>query len=310
VIPFLFLVISTLVLRALGAAGVALLDSWIISLRGGLAAMFLLTASAHWGRRRSDLVRMVPPGFPRPGLIVTLTGLLEVIGAVGLLIPAIAPAAAACLSVLLIAMFPANVRAAVHNVTLGGKTATGVPLRLLLQIVFIAALLVAGFPDVLSVWAAPVKSATASRSETAKAADSLFWDTFHAGRYEGLPHVLEALTAAYVENPRDAQTAAHIGFSHVWRMSEHACLDTQSATIIDEVVLARKYFSEAVRLAPDDARFQGFLAGMELAEGTIHGDEKLKRQGYFHLLKARDAWPEFNPVHGWIPDEPPPTHGE
>jgi len=294
VIPFLFLVMSTLVLRALGAAGVPTLDSWITCLRGGLAAMFLLTASAHWGRRRSDLIRMVPTGFPRPDLIVTITGVLEGLGAFGLLFQATAPVAAACLSALLIAMFPANARAALHNLTIGGKTATGLPLRLFLQVVFIAALVAAGFPDLLSVWAAPGKTATTSRSERAKAADSLFWDTFHGGRYEEHPRLLEALTAAYIENPRDAQTAAHIGFSHVWRLSEHTRLDTQSATITDEVVLARKYFSEAVRLAPDDARFQGFLASMELGEGTIHGDEKLKRRGYFDLLKAKDAWPEFN----------------
>ena len=225
---------------------------------------------------------------------MTITGVLEGLGAVGLLFPATAPAAAACLAMLLIAMFPANVRAALHNVTIGGKTATGLWLRLVLQIIFIAALVVAGWSDSLAVWAAPVKTATASRSEKATAADSLFWDTFHGGRYEELPRLLEALTTAYVENPRDAQTAAHLGFSHVWRLSEHTRLDTQSATITDEVVLARKYFAEAVRLAPDDARFQGFLASMELAEGTIHGDEKLKRLGYFDLMKAKDAWPEFN----------------
>lgn len=31
------------------------------------------------------------------------------------------------------------------------------------------------------------------------------------GHYDELPRVLEALTAAYIEDPRDAQTAAHIG---------------------------------------------------------------------------------------------------
>jgi hypothetical protein len=38
------------------------------------------------------------------------------------------------------------------------------------------------------------------------------------------------LTAAYLEDPRDAETAAHLGFSHVWRLSERVRLDTQSAT--------------------------------------------------------------------------------
>ena len=293
-IPFLVLLTSTLVLRAVGAAGVAVLDGWIVCLRGGLAAMFFFTASAHWGKRRPDLIRMVPSVFPRPDRIVTMTGLLEILGAAGLLFPATASAAAACLAALLIAIFPANVRAARHNVTIGGKTATGLPLRTFLQIVFIAALVAAGFPDSMAMWSAPAKTPSASRSEKAKKADAMFWDALHGGRYEELPHLLDALTAAYVDNPRDAQTAAHIGFSHVWRLSEHARLDTQSATITDELVLARKYFSEAVRLAPDDERFRGFLASMELGEGSVHVDEKLQRRGYLDLMKAKEGWPEFN----------------
>ena len=148
--PFVVLLASTLVLRAIGAiAGVTLLDSWIICLRGGLASMFLLTASAHWGSRRPDLIRMVPPAFPRPGLVVTITGLLEIIGAAGLLLPATTRAAAACLAALLIAMFPANVRAARHNLRIGHKRATWLPLRTLLQIVFIVALVAAGFPNIV-----------------------------------------------------------------------------------------------------------------------------------------------------------------
>lgn len=59
---------------------------WWTALRIALAAMFLLTASAHWGRRRDDLIRMVPTALPRPGLLVTVTGICEILGAVGLLI--------------------------------------------------------------------------------------------------------------------------------------------------------------------------------------------------------------------------------
>lgn len=147
-VPFIVLLVSTLLLRGIGAAGIGLLRSWIWCLRGGLAIMFLLTASAHWGKRRGDLIAMVPRVFPRPDLMVSATGVCEILGAVGLLIPSIAPVAAACLTVLLIALFPANVRAAREHLTLGGKPATALPLRTLLQVVFLLALIVAGFPGV------------------------------------------------------------------------------------------------------------------------------------------------------------------
>jgi hypothetical protein len=92
--PFFVLVISTLLLRVLGAAELHALESWTTCLRGGLTLMFLFTASAHWGKRRRDLIAMVPRVFRRPDLMVSFTGVLEILGAAGLLIPKTATAAA------------------------------------------------------------------------------------------------------------------------------------------------------------------------------------------------------------------------
>jgi uncharacterized membrane protein len=144
-LPFFILVTTTLVLRAVGAAGGNVLQSWAWCLRGGLAAMFLFTASAHWGKLRAELIAMVPRVFPRPDLMVSMTGVCEILGAVGLLIPATAPLAAACLAILLLALFPANIRAAREGLTIGGRAATALPLRAVLQVVFVAAVLAAGF---------------------------------------------------------------------------------------------------------------------------------------------------------------------
>jgi uncharacterized membrane protein len=144
--PLIVLVISTLLLRGIGAAGAGLLSSWTWCLRGGLAVMFLFTASAHWGKRRGDLIAMVPRVFPRPDRMVSTTGVLEILGAVGLLIPAMAPVAAVCLMVLLVALFPANIRAARESLTIGGRPATALPLRTLVQLVFLFAVFIAGFP--------------------------------------------------------------------------------------------------------------------------------------------------------------------
>ena len=65
----------------------------------------------------------------------------------GLLMAMTARAASVCLALLLIAMFPANVRAAHRNLTIGGRPPTALPLRTLLQVVFIAALSIAGFAN-------------------------------------------------------------------------------------------------------------------------------------------------------------------
>jgi hypothetical protein len=148
--------------------------------------------------------------------------------------------------------------------------------------------------DRLAVQLAPQKQAATSRSEAAVKADELFWQTFHQGDYEQIPQALEVLTAAYLETPNDAITAAHIAWLHNWRIAERARLDSVPATITDDTILTRRYFQEAVKLDPSEARYLGFLAGHTLAEGTLHQDEKLTREGYFLMLDAIKAWPEFN----------------
>jgi hypothetical protein len=141
---------------------------------------------------------------------------------------------------------------------------------------------------------APKKEAIASRSEAASKADDLFWSTFHNGEYDNIQSALEVLTAAYLGTPNDAKTAAHIAWLHNWRIAERARMDSPPATITDDTILARRYFEEAVKLDPSDARYLGFLAGHTLAEGALHKDERLTRKGYFMMLDAIKAWPEFN----------------
>ncbi|MBS2017544.1 MAG: hypothetical protein JST00_31975 [Deltaproteobacteria bacterium] len=145
----------------------------------------------------------------------------------------------------------------------------------------------------MAMWTASAKS-PAPPVEAAKGANQQFWEVLHGGRYEAIPETLDRLTAVYLDNPNDAETAAHIGFLHIWRIAESARQPNLAPSITDHVVLAHKYFGEAVQLAPSDVRFQGFLASLELMEGNIHKDEKLTRRGYFDLMDAKDAWPEFN----------------
>ena len=110
------------------------------AVRIGLAAMFLLTASAHFTPMKRDLAAMIPPPLTGAMWLIYLTGVLEVAGAIGLLIPATQFLAAICLIVMLVAMFPANVYAATHAVTLSGKPATPLVPRTLMQILWIALL--------------------------------------------------------------------------------------------------------------------------------------------------------------------------
>jgi uncharacterized membrane protein len=140
--PLVVMIVGWVVFRLLGAVGVLSAGgSWSGALRYALAAMFLFTAASHFApKTRGDLVRMVPPAFPRPDLLVTITGIFELLGAIGLLLPPFMPLAALALSVLLIAMFPANIYAAQHELTIGGRPSTPLAIRFPLQLFWIGAL--------------------------------------------------------------------------------------------------------------------------------------------------------------------------
>jgi uncharacterized membrane protein len=71
---------------------------------------------------------------------VSATGVLEFLGAIGLMVPRALPLAVYGLIALLVAMFPANVHAAREGLMIAGRRATPLLWRLPLQLFWIAAL--------------------------------------------------------------------------------------------------------------------------------------------------------------------------
>lgn len=146
----------------------------------------------------------------------------------------------------------------------------------------------------IAIQSAPKKVASTTRKPLSNHADELFWRTLHEGNYDGIPEVLFKLKAAYVEDPNDWQIAAHIAWTHLWRLAERRRFAKISPEIIDDATLSLKYFEEAHRLNPSDTRLLGFIASLKMAVGAIDNNERLTREGYFEGLTSIKKWPEFN----------------
>jgi len=136
---FVALIGGFILFRALGFV-VPWFADWQHALRAALGLMFLLTASAHWGKRRPYLVGMVPQSIGHAELLVTLTGIAELAIAVGLQIPRLALWAAIAAIFMLCAIFPANIKAARERLTILGKPVPSVGPRMFAQLLFIALL--------------------------------------------------------------------------------------------------------------------------------------------------------------------------
>ena len=138
-VPFLVLLVMFVVLAALRrvrrlSGRYSLADAAALS----LAVMLLFTASAHFNAMRADLVLMVPPFVPRPELLITITGVLELAGAAGLMVRRTRSAAGVALAALFVLLLPANIYAARAGLTLGGRPVTALWLRVPQQLVYIA----------------------------------------------------------------------------------------------------------------------------------------------------------------------------
>ena len=117
--------------------GVKRLSSWRHAGLGALAIMFLFTSTAHFSGMKHDLAAMMPEPLPDGLWIIYLTGVFEIAGAIGLLVPRTRRLAGICLVLLLIAQFPANVNAALDGIPLGGEPPTPLWLRTPMQALFI-----------------------------------------------------------------------------------------------------------------------------------------------------------------------------
>lgn len=131
------LLICLLLFRALGAFGVSVFTTWIACTRYALAVMFLFTSTAHFTKMRHDLARMMPKAFANPMAMVYFTGVCEILGAIGILIPRTRSLAGLCLLIFLVGGRPANIKAAFESLTVGGRPATALWLRVPMQVLFL-----------------------------------------------------------------------------------------------------------------------------------------------------------------------------
>jgi len=133
-----------------------------------------------------------------------------------------------------------------------------------------------------------------TQSVTSKEANSYFWDNFHAGNYDSISQIIKKLNIALNENPNDLVSTEHLGFVHIWALSERQRLSSPDPSIAENLHLARQYFEKACKMDETDPRILGFFADMLLDEGFRLNNTKEQTEGLVTGLKAVKQWPQFN----------------
>jgi uncharacterized membrane protein len=141
--PMLLLVATIAIFLGLGRADYASFGTMQVVLRVLVALPLLVSAILAHFFRTGLTAGIIPPAFPARHFLVLLTGGFEIAGAVGLFVPSVRQSAAFWISIMMVAMFPANVYAA--GKIIGGLPMPSVPVRTVMQIVFIVLVLLAGY---------------------------------------------------------------------------------------------------------------------------------------------------------------------
>jgi uncharacterized membrane protein len=79
-----------------------------------LAAVFFVVAGTFHFLKPEMYAQIIPPYLPAPQLLVAVSGIAEIAGGLGLLIPSLRRAAGWSLIALLLAVFPANIYMVQH----------------------------------------------------------------------------------------------------------------------------------------------------------------------------------------------------
>lgn len=103
-----------------------------------ISLIFIITGILHF-KLTEKFILIVPPIIPYAKEVVYISGVLEIFGGIGILIPKLKRPAAFGLILFLILVFPANIYMALYNIQPGGVLNNPILqwLRLPLQIVFI-----------------------------------------------------------------------------------------------------------------------------------------------------------------------------
>lgn len=88
-------------------------------LRVLLAIFMIVAGTLHWVTP-DPFVNIVPSYLPYPLVLVYISGVFEILGGIGLLVPPTSKAAAWGLIALFIAVFPANINMAFNQIQMDG----------------------------------------------------------------------------------------------------------------------------------------------------------------------------------------------
>ena len=137
----LIILLASFILMLIGSKLITKQWKWVFAAQVSMSIMLFFTAMGHF-IFPSGMAAMIPPVFPMKVEIVYLTGVMDILFGLGLLIPKTSKTTAWLLILFFLAILPANVYAAMENINFQTGATNGPGLeylwfRIPLQVFFI-----------------------------------------------------------------------------------------------------------------------------------------------------------------------------
>jgi uncharacterized membrane protein len=125
---FLLLVTPYLILTLAGRWITSLAIAPATRARVGLTLFFVFTSIGHF-IRTEEMLAMIPSSIPYRVDLIYITGVLELLGAIGVWITGLVRLTGICLILMLLCLLPANIYSARNRVDFGGHGAGPIYLK-------------------------------------------------------------------------------------------------------------------------------------------------------------------------------------
>jgi hypothetical protein len=133
-----------------------------------------------------------------------------------------------------------------------------------------------------------------STMSSAHAATLRHWQALRSGDLEGRGAMIDELSAAASEHPKEQEFALLLGLASLWRVAEPLEIESLDPFLsLETIEVAQRELERAYSMCPTDHRIPAWLGPIKIRMGRMLEDDALVAQGFDVLNRGIEHYPGF-----------------
>lgn len=120
------------------------------------------------------------------------------------------------------------------------------------------------------------------------------WELLRNGDLESRGAMIDALSAAATEYPKEQEFALLLGLASLWRVAEPLSVESLDPFLsLETIQVAQRELERAYAMCPTDHRIPAWLGPIKIRMGRMLEDDALVKEGFAVLNKGIEHYPGF-----------------